>query len=86
MGLTEREKAILDFEQRWRTLPGPKEQAIRERLAMSPTQYYALLGRLVDSPDALGHDPLVVRRLRRQRDHRRRARFEGRAAENRRTR
>ncbi len=86
MGLTEREKAILDFEQRWRTLPGPKEQAIRERLAMSPTQYYALLGRLVDSPDALDHDPLVVRRLRRQRDHRRRARFEGRAAENRRTR
>jgi hypothetical protein len=83
MGLTEREKAILDFEQRWRTLSGPKERAIRAQLALSPTHYYALLGRLVDSPEALRYDPLVVRRLRRLRHHRRRARFEGRSAEGR---
>lgn len=79
--LDARDKAILDFEQRWRTLPGTKEQAIRQHLALSPTRYYALLGRLVDSAEALRYDPLVVHRLRRLRHHRRRARFEGRSAE-----
>ncbi len=79
--LDARDKAILDFEQRWRTLPGPKEQAIRQHLALSPTHYYALLGRLVDSPEAMRYDPLMVRRLRRLRHHRRRARFEGHSAE-----
>lgn len=80
MGLSEREKAILDFERRWWTLPGPKEASIRQNLSLSGTRYYELLGRLLDSPEALGYDPLVVRRLRRLRDRRRRARFEGRSA------
>lgn len=80
MGLSEREKAILDFERRWWTLPGPKEASIRQNLSLSGTRYYQLLGRLLDSPEALGYDPLVVRRLRRLRDRRRRARFEGRSA------
>lgn len=79
MGLSDREKAILDLEQRWWSLPGPKEASIREHLALSATRYYQLLGRLLDSPDALRYDPLVVRRLRRVRDRRRRARFEGRS-------
>lgn len=78
MGLTEREKAILDFEQRWWTFPGPKEAAIREHLSVSATHYYHLLSRLIDSPEAMRHDPLVVRRLRRVRLQRRRVRFEGR--------
>lgn len=77
MGLSDREKAILDFERRWWSLPGTKEALIREHLALSGTRYYQLLGGLVDSPDALGYDPLVVRRLRRLRDRRRRVRFEG---------
>lgn len=78
MGLTERERAILDFEQRWWTLPGPKEAWIKELLSVSTTHYYHLLGRLLDSPDAMRYDPMVVRRLRRQRQHRRRVRFVGR--------
>lgn len=78
MGLTEREKAILDFEQRWWTLPGPKEALIKEHLSVSATHYYHLLGRLVDTSEAVRYDPLVVYRLRRQRQHRRRVRFEGR--------
>lgn len=77
MALSEREKAILDFERRWWSLPGPKEASIRRHLAMSATRYYQLLGSLVDSSDALDFDPLVVRRLRRVRDRRRRVRFEG---------
>ncbi len=77
MPLSERDKAILDFERRWWSLPGPKEASIRCHLAMSATRYYRLLGSLVDSSEALAYDPLVVRRLRRVRDHRRRTRFEG---------
>jgi hypothetical protein len=77
MTLTERERAILEFERSWWTEPGPKELAIRERFDLSATRYYQLLGELVDSDDALEYDPLVIRRLRRIRDRRRRARFEG---------
>jgi hypothetical protein len=77
MTLTERECAILEFERSWWAEPGPKELAIRERFDLSATRYYQLLGELVDSDDALEYDPLVIRRLRRMRDRRRRARFEG---------
>jgi Protein of unknown function (DUF3263) len=80
MSLSDREKAVLELERSWWTLPGPKEAAIRERLGLSSTRYYGLLNELIDSVDALRHDPLLVRRLRRLRDRRRRARFEGRPA------
>jgi Protein of unknown function (DUF3263) len=80
MGLSERERSILDFERTWWTEPGPKELAIRTRFALSPTTYYRALAELIDSPEADAYDPLVVRRLRRLRDRRRRARFEGRSA------
>jgi hypothetical protein len=81
MGLSERDAAILDLERSAWTLPGRKEALVRERLGLSPTTYYKLLAALLDDPDALAHDPLVVRRLRRVRDQRRRARFEGRSAD-----
>ena len=80
MELSDRDKAILDFERGWWRLPGPKEVAIRERFDLSATRYYELLSSLLESPAALEYDPLVVRRLRRLRDRRRRARFEGRTA------
>ena len=78
MALSEREQAILDFESGWWREPGSKEAGIRTRFDLSPTRYYQLLADLLESPDALAYDPLVVRRLRRLRDRRRRARFEGR--------
>jgi len=80
MPLTPQDRAILDFERTWWSLPGPKDQAIRLHLEVSPTRYYRLLGELAESADALDYDPLVVRRLRRERDRRRRSRFEGRPA------
>jgi hypothetical protein len=80
MALSERERAILDFERTWWTEPGPKDAAIRARFGVSATRYYRLLNEVLDAPDAMGYDPLVVRRLRRLRDRRRRARFEGRPA------
>lgn len=75
--LTPRERAILDFERVCWQLDGPKEAAIRERFELSTTRYYQLLNELLDSAEALAYDPLLVRRLRRLRDRRRRARFEG---------
>lgn len=80
MALSERDQAMLDFERTWWTLPGTKDAAIRSRMELSPTRYYQLLAELLESPDAEAYDPLVVRRLRRLRDRRRRARFEGRSA------
>jgi hypothetical protein len=80
MALSERDRAILDFERSWWTEAGPKELAIRDRFDLSPTRYYQVLNELLESVDALAYDPLVVRRLRRMRDRRRRARFEGRSA------
>jgi hypothetical protein len=78
MGLSDRDRAILDFERSWWTEAGPKDTAIRERFELSGTRYYQLLTDLVDDAEALEYDPLLVRRLRRARDRRRRARVEGR--------
>jgi hypothetical protein len=79
MVLTDRDKAILDFERNWWTVPGPKELAIRDRFDLSATRYYQILNELLEAPEAKEYDPLVVRRLQRLRDRRRRARFEGRS-------
>jgi len=78
MPLTERDKAILEFERTWWTQPGTKEAAIRSRFTLSGTRYYQILGELLDSAEAMETDPLVVRRLRRTRERRRRQRYEAR--------
>lgn len=73
-GLDERARAILDLEREAWRLTVPKERAIRERFAFSPTRYHQLLNRTIDLPEALAYDPMLVRRLRRVRDARRRRR------------
>lgn len=76
MALTERDIAIIEFERTWWSEDSSKESIIRERFELSTTRYYELLGELIDSDEAYEHDPLVIRRLRRLRDRRRKARFE----------
>lgn len=68
MPLSDRDLAFLAFEGEWRRHAGAKEEAIRAEFAITPARYYQLLGRLIDTPDALAHDPMLVRRLRRRRD------------------
>ncbi|WP_345799842.1 DUF3263 domain-containing protein [Microbacterium sp. AZCO] len=68
MPLTDRDRAILEFEAEWRRHAGAKEEAIRADLGLSPARYYQLLGRLIDTADAQQHDPMLVKRLRRLRD------------------
>jgi hypothetical protein len=72
--LSERETEILAFERSWWSHGGVKETAIRERFDLAAADYYQLLSGLIDRPDALAHDPLLIRRLRRQRLARRRER------------
>ena len=74
MELTDRDRAILDFECSWWHQTGPKETMIQEKFDLSASRYYEILGELLDSPEAYEYDPLGVRRLRRLRDRRRRAR------------
>ncbi|HET7724831.1 MAG TPA: DUF3263 domain-containing protein [Propionibacteriaceae bacterium] len=72
--LSARDADILEFERSWWRSPGAKEQTIREQFDMSPTRYYQVLNALIDTPAALAADPLLVKRLRRLRDERRRNR------------
>jgi hypothetical protein len=72
--LQERDLRILDFERRtWRS-PGAKELAIRESFAMSATRYYQLLNDLIDRPEAVAFDPVLIKRLRARRSKRARRR------------
>ncbi len=73
-GLTERERRILDFEQRWWKHAGAKEQAIRDTFGLSATRYYQLLNALLDHPAALAAEPVLIGRLRRLRSSRARNR------------
>lgn len=72
--LSDRDRRILDFERQWWKYAGAKEQAVRELFEMSATRYYQVLNALIDSPQALAHDPMLVKRLRRMRHSRQRAR------------
>ena len=72
--LTVRDAEMLDFERQWWKYAGAKEQAVREKFDMSSTRYYQVLNALIDRPEALEHDPLLVRRLRRLRATRQRQR------------
>lgn len=78
-GLDRRAREILAFERQWWKYAGAKEQAVRELFDMSPTRYYQVLNALMDSPEALAADPLLIRRLRRLRTGRRRTRTARRA-------
>ncbi|HEY3732322.1 MAG TPA: DUF3263 domain-containing protein [Streptosporangiaceae bacterium] len=67
MALAERDVRILAFERRvWRN-QGAKELEIRESFAISATRYYQLLNELIDRPEAIEYDPLLVKRLRARR-------------------
>jgi hypothetical protein len=73
-GLSARDAEILTFERQWWKFAGAKEQAIRDKFQMSATRYYQVLNALIDKPEALAHDPLLVKRLRRLRATRQRNR------------
>lgn len=79
--LSERDRAILAFERQWWKYAGAKEQAIKDEFGLSATSYFQVLNALLDSPQALAHDPMVVKRLRRMRETRQRERSHRRLAQ-----
>ena len=74
VGLPRRERDVLAFERQWWRHAGAKEAAIKEQFGLSATRYYQVLNTVIDRPEALAVDPLLVRRLRRMRATRQRQR------------
>jgi hypothetical protein len=70
VGLDDRAIRVLAFEARAWQQPGLKAQAIRDEFGISAARYYRILGELIDSPAALRHDPMLVKRLQRMREAR----------------
>jgi hypothetical protein len=68
--LTDRERAILDFEARAFQYAGYKEQAIRDTFDLTATRYYQLVNALIEEPAAIAYQPVVVKRLQRLRETR----------------
>jgi hypothetical protein len=69
--LTDLERDVLTFERSWWKHPGAKQAAVREWFGLSSTRYHQVVNALLDRPAALVADPVLVHRLRRQRDQRR---------------
>jgi len=75
--LSARERAVIDFEREWFTVPGAKDANLRRMLGISPSTYRRTLLAAIERRAAFLYDPLTVSRVRRQRDTRRRERLEG---------
>jgi hypothetical protein len=73
--LDELTRRVLEFEGSRAWPVRAKARAIRERLGITPTRYHQVLVGALDRPAALAFDPMLVRRLRRLRDARRRMRL-----------
>ncbi|MFC9935853.1 DUF3263 domain-containing protein [Glutamicibacter sp. NPDC127525] len=70
--LDELSQKILDFETKHWKYAGAKEAAITEQLGLQPTHYYQLLNRLIESDQALAHNPMLIKQLRGKRSTRHR--------------
>ena len=72
-GLTDLERSILEFERTWWRHAGMKEESVVARFGLTPTRYYQVLNRLIDTRAAREFDPMLVGRLQRIRERRRQA-------------
>jgi len=72
--LSDLQMRVLAFERSWWRQPGAKEREILEELGMPATRYYQLLNELIDRPEALESDPVLIKRLQAQRARRQRIR------------
>jgi hypothetical protein len=65
---------LLAFEERWGPHADRKEAAIREAFNRSAVRYYQALNAAIDTPEAHELNPMLVNRLREQREARTKAR------------
>jgi hypothetical protein len=74
-GLDGDDLRILHFEDRWwkgTHKPGMKSRAIRREFGLTETAYYQRLNAIIQRPEPVALNPLLVRRLRRINDGRHR--------------
>ena len=76
--LTDRERRVLELERAWWKYAATKDEAVRDQVGMRLSDYHPFLNALLDRPEALSYDPLLVKRLRRLRAARRGAGAAGR--------
>lgn len=62
--MTDVNAAILDFERQWWKHAGSKEEAVRERWGLLPSEYRQQLEAIAELPDALAYDAATVHRIR----------------------
>lgn len=75
MQITDTERAILDLYAAAFSNESRRVALICERTGLSPGRAMMLVSELIDSERAVKYSPIVVNRLRRQRDHRQRSRI-----------
>ena len=74
MSLTDRDRAVLEFERLTWRYEGAKMSEALERFGLSSPRYYQVLNAILDKPAALAYDGPLVARLLRLREQRRAAR------------
>ncbi|MES2169293.1 MAG: DUF3263 domain-containing protein [Actinomycetota bacterium] len=72
--MSESSRRVLEFERQWWKHAGAKEEAIRAEFGLSAARYYQMLNAVLDEPQAIAFDPMLVKRLHRLRDARTEAR------------
>ena len=71
MSMSAREVELIEYEGSWWKEPGNRADVVAKRFGLTLDEYRDVIDVLIDTEAALTHDPLVVRRLRRQRDNKR---------------
>lgn len=65
--LDPRVQLMLDLERHWWKFDSDKEAAVRSQLGISLVDFQRSINQLLDDPAVLAADPVLVRRLQRQR-------------------
>jgi len=63
--LTPQQRQILNVENTWPENNSSKRNHIRNELGLSATRYHQLLDALLQNPDALEAEPMLIHRLQR---------------------
>ena len=66
--LSDRDILILHLAVRRFPNPGRREEFIRRQFGISPARFYLELGRVIDRPEALRAEPVIVKHLRARRE------------------
>lgn len=72
--LSDVERRVLAFEARRWNFQGVKDEAVLKEFGLTPVRYQQWVLMIIDKPAALVEQPMLVKRLRRLRDTRRRQR------------